>query len=88
MPRLRNSAEEEKKKEFQATIKKYFVLRDTNATHSAKVIDISPSEFYKKLKDFNLFRVGELIHLYEYLRVPPEERINLEKNFVATSQQR
>ncbi len=41
----------------------------------AAVAGIAPSEYYKKLKNASLWRLGEINAIYTFLNIPQEERI-------------
>lgn len=46
------------------------IPRSKTITHSG----MSPASFYKAWKDPSLFRIGQLIRIYDFLKIPEEVR--------------
>lgn len=48
--------------------------RDIPRAETIKHSTMSPANFYKAWRDPSLFRIGQLVSIYDYLKVPDEER--------------
>jgi len=48
--------------------------RNVSRSQTIKMSGMSPASFYKSWNDPLLFRVGQLIRIYNYLKIPESER--------------
>lgn len=49
-------------------------MRGCSRSETIRHSGMSQASFYKAWKDPSLFRIGQLIAIYEYLRIPETER--------------
>lgn len=78
MPKVYLSAEDEYKKkvgiDIRGKIAKAETERNVSRSQTIKMSGMSQANFYKAWNDPSLFRVGQLIRIYDFLRVPEPER--------------
>lgn len=69
---------DEQKEQTSQTIRLAIVtgetMRGCSRSETIRHSGMSQANFYKAWKDPSLFRVGQLIAIYEYLRIPETER--------------
>ena len=61
-------------KQIRITIVSGEEARDRSRSETIKHSGMSPASFYTAWKDPSLFRVGQLIRIYDFLKIPDEER--------------
>jgi hypothetical protein len=59
---------------IRVTIVKAETERNVSRAQTIRMSGMSPANFYKAWKDPTLFRIGQLIRIYEFLKVPEPER--------------
>lgn len=59
---------------IRVTIVKAETERNVSRSQTIDHSGMSPANFYKAWNDPSLFRVGQLIRIYDYLKVPEPER--------------
>lgn len=74
MPRLKESAEEARIKQFKAVVAKYLSLREISRERLTTAMCMSRSAFWEKLNNPDSFRLGELRKLYAVLEFNEEDR--------------
>ena len=78
MPRLKQSEAEMMNRSVIAVISKYMALRGCQSKDRLmEVLGISRSALYARWNNPDNFRLGELRAVYNFLRVPAEEREGL-----------
>ena len=77
MPALKLSRQQERDLEVKATINKYITLRGLKKKNVAVHIRMSSGSLYNRISKPQNFKVGELSEIYDYLKVPEEERVGL-----------
>lgn len=66
-----------KETERKGNHRKVLQPEEMQKTRLPDVIDISQSAWYARWRDPDMFRVGELRRIYDFLNVPAEERNGL-----------
>ena len=59
---------------IRVTIVKAETERNISRSLTIKMSGMSPANFYKAWNDPSLFRIGQLIRIYDFLKVPEPER--------------
>lgn len=59
---------------IRVTIIKAEAERNVSRSQTVRMSGMSQANFYKAWSDPSLFRVGQLIRIYDYLKVPEPER--------------
>ena len=60
--------------DIRVTIVKAETERNISRSLTIKMSGMSPANFYKAWNDPQLFRIGQLVRIYDFLKVPEPER--------------
>lgn len=60
--------------QIRVTIVTAEALRNVPRSETIRHSGMSQASFYKAWKDPSLFRVGQLVSIYDFLKIPEEER--------------
>ena len=77
MPKLKNPKGKDENLSIKAKIQEYKIKRETDSEHIACSASMSVSSLYQRMRTPSNFKVGELRNIYDFLRVPKEERVGL-----------
>lgn len=77
MPKLKNSKDKDENLLIKAKIQEYKIKRESDTERIATSANMSASSLYQRMRVPSNFKVGELRNIYDYLRVPKEERVGL-----------
>ena len=65
---------EEVRQVIRVTIVKAETERNVSRSQTIRMSGMSQASFYKAWNDPSLFRIGQLIRIYDFLKVPEPER--------------
>lgn len=61
-------------KEIKGTIQKYLTVNQITRGKLLKYIGMKETTYYRRLENPSTFTLGEIRAIYDYLKVPTEER--------------